>query len=133
MDFNSILERFSFERNDKEFRIKNLIILAIFLMLYLLNKYFLNSSNYFLMFHFNDLLAIVVLLSFLNIVYPLKLTNVWLIIGVTFFASFVWEYLALFIKACAVFDYLDILVYFLSMMIYLILLYFMEGKFNLAI
>ena len=85
------------------------------------------------MFYFNDFLAIVVLLSFLNIVYPYKLTNVWLIIIVTILASFVWEYVALCIKAGAIFDLIDVICYFGSMVIYLILLYFLEGKINTSI
>ena len=85
------------------------------------------------MFYFNDFLAIVVLLSFLNIVYPYKLTNVWLIIIVTISASFVREYVALFIKAGAIFDLIDVICYFGSMVIYLILLYFLEGKINTSI
>ena len=88
----------------------------------------LNSG--FFMFYFNDFLAIVVLLSFLNVIYPYKLTNVWLIIVVTILASFVWEYVALFIKAGAIFDFIDVICYFGSMMIYIVLLYFLEGKIN---
>ena len=127
-----ILERFSFEKNDNGFRIYNLIILIIALSLYLLNNHLLHEVNWFFMFYFNDFLAIVVLLSFLNAVYPYKLTNLWLIILVTILASFVWEYVALFIKAGAVFDFIDIFCYFGSMIIYLILLYFIEGRINLS-
>ena len=117
---NQILERFSFEKNDGKFRIYNLIILILALSLYLVNNHFLHEANWFFMFYFNDFLAIVVLLSFLNVVYPFKLTNLWLIIIVTVLASFVWEYLALFIKAGSIFDPMDIICYFGSMAIYLI-------------
>ena len=106
-DLENLFKRFSFEKNDKRFRICNLIILIVGLSLYLLNNYFLHEINWFFMFYFNDFLAIVVLLSFLNLVYPYKLTNVWLIIIVTILASFVWEYV--------------------------ILLYFLEGKINTSI
>ena len=112
---NQILERFSFEKNDGKFRIYNLIILILALSLYLVNNHFLHEANWFFMFYFNDFLAIVVLLSFLNVVYPFKLTNLWLIIIVTVLASFVWEYLALFIKAGSIFDPMDIICYFGSM------------------
>ena len=128
-----LFERFSFEKNDKRFRIYNLVILIIGLSLYLVNNHFLHEINWFFMFYFNDFLAIVVLLSFLNIVYPYKLTNLWLIILVTILASFVWEYVALFIKAGSIFDFMDIISYFGSMMIYLALLYFIEGKINISI
>lgn len=129
-DLGNVFKRFSFEKNDKGFRISNLIILILGLSLYLLNNHFLHEINWFFMFYFNDFLAIIVLLSFLNLIYPYKLTNVWLIIIVTLLASFVWEYVALFIKAGAIFDFIDIICYFGSMLIYLIILYFLEGKIN---
>ena len=128
-----LFKRFSFERNNKRFRTYNLLILIMALSLYLFNNHFLHEINWFFMFYFNDFLAIVVLLSFLNIVYPYKLTNLWLIILVTILASFVWEYVALFIKAGSIFDLMDIISYFASMVIYLALLYFMEGKINTSI
>ena len=132
-DLAKCFERFSFEKNDKNFRAYNLLILVLALSLYLLNNHFLHEINWFFMFYFNDFLAIVVLLSFLNIVYPFKLTNLWLIIIVTALASFVWEYVALFIKKGAIFDPMDIICYFGSMVIYLIILYFIEGKINTSI
>ena len=132
-DLANCFKRFSFEKNDKNFRAYNLIILVLALFLYLLNNNFLHEINWFFMFYFNDFLAIVVLLSFLNIVYPFKLTNLWLIIIVTALASFVWEYVALFIKKGAIFDPMDIICYFGSMVIYLIILYFIEGKINTSI
>lgn len=128
-----LFERFSFEKNDKSFRTYHLIIFIVALSLYFLNNHFLHEINWFFMFYFNDFLAIVVLLSFLNIVYPFKLTNLWLIILVTVLASFVWEYVALFIKPGSRFDFIDILFYFGSMVIYLGLLYFIEGKINTSI
>ena len=132
-NLDSLFKRFSFEKNDKNFRIYNLVILIIALSLYLLNNHFLHEINWFFMFYFNDFLAIVVLLSFLNIVYPYKLTNLWLIILVTILASLVWEYVALFIKPGSIFDLMDIISYFGSMLIYLVLLYLSEGKINTSI
>ena len=129
----NLFERFSIEKNNKHFRIINLVILVLALVLYLLNNHILHEINWFFMFYFNDFLAIVVLLSFLNVIYPYKLTNIWLIILVTLLASFVWEYVALFIKSGSVFDLMDIFSYFGSMVIYLILLYLIEGKLNASI
>ena len=129
-NLNNIFERFSFEKNNRDFRIYNLIIFIVSLGLYYFNNHFLHDINWFFMFYFNDFLAIVVLLCFLNIVYPYKLTNLWLIIIVTILASFVWEYLALFIKPGSIFDIFDIISYFGSMLIYLTLLYIKEGKIN---
>ena len=132
-NLNNIFERFSFEKNNRDFRVYNLLIFIVSLGLYYFNKHFLHDLNWFLMFYFNDFLAIVVLLSFLNIVYPYKLTNLWLIIIVTILASFVWEYLALFIKPGSIFDIFDIISYFGSMLIYLTLLYLKEGKINTSV
>ena len=129
----NLFKRFSFEKNDRSFRVYNIIIFVIALSLYLLNNHFLHEVNWFFMFYFNDFLAIVVLLSFLNIVYPYKLTNLWLIVLVTILASFVWEYVALFIKPGSIFDFLDIICYFGSMVIYLVILYFIEGEINTSI
>ena len=129
-NLNNIFERFSFEKNNRNFRVYNIIIFIVSLGLYYFNNHFLHDLNWFLMFYFNDFIAIVVLLSFLNIVYPYKLTNLWLIIIVTILAYFVWEYLALFIKPGSIFDIFDIISYFGSMLIYLTLLYLKEGKIN---
>ena len=129
----NLFKRFSFEKNDRSFRAYNIIIFVIALSLYLLNNHFLHEVNWFFMFYFNDFLAIVVLLSFLNIVYPYKLTNLWLIVLVTILASFVWEYVALFIKPGSIFDFVDIICYFGSMVIYLVILYFIEGEINTSI
>ena len=129
----NLFKRFSFEKNDRSFRVYNIIIFVIALSLYLFNNHFLHEVNWFFMFYFNDFLAIVVLLSFLNIVYPYKLTNLWLIVLVTILASFVWEYVALFIKPGSIFDFLDIICYFGSMVIYLVILYFIEGEINTSI
>ena len=132
-NLDNMLERFSIEKNNRRFRICNLAIFIIALSIYLLNNHYFHEINWFFMFYFNDLLAIVVLLSFLNIIYPYKPDNLWLILIVTVLASFVWEYVALFIKPWAIFDYVDVLCYFTSMVIYLILLYFIEGKINSSI
>ena len=132
-NLDNLFKRFSFEKNDRSFRAYNIIIFVIALSLYLLNNHFLHEINWFFMFYFNDFLAIVVLLSFLNIVYPYKLTNLWLIILVTILASFVWEYVALFIKPGSIFDFVDIICYFGSMVIYLVILYVIDGEINTSI
>ena len=132
-NLDNLFKRFSFEKNDRSFRAYNIIIFVIALSFYLFNNHFLHEINWFFMFYFNDFLAIVVLLSFLNIVYPYKLTNLWLIVLVTILASFVWEYVALFIKPGAIFDFVDIICYFGSMVIYVVILYFIEGEINTSI
>ncbi|MBQ6813860.1 MAG: hypothetical protein IJP12_04390 [Methanobrevibacter sp.] len=126
-------DRFSFKRNDMRFRKYNLLILIVSLLLYLINIYFLTSYGDFFKFYFNDLFAVIILFSFLNVIYPVKMDNFWIILVITLIASFVWEYLALFIKPGSVFDYFDILAYFVSMVIYLILIYIIEGELNVSI
>lgn len=126
-------DRFSFKRNDMRFRKYNLLILIVSLLLYLINIYFLTSYGDFFKFYFNDLFAVIILFSFLNIIYPVKMDNFWIILVITLIAAFVWEYLALFIKPGSVFDYFDILAYFVSMVIYLILIYIIEGELNVSI
>ena len=128
-----ILDRFSFKRNDLEFRKYNLLILIAAMALYLLNIHYLSSFGDFFKFYFDDLFAIVILFSFVNVVSFYKFDNLWVILFITIFAAFFWEYVALFIKPGSVFDYLDVLAYFVSMIIYLILLYIIEGELNVSI
>ena len=92
------------------------------LFLYFLNNILLKSPNWFFSYYFADLLASIVLFSFLNSLYPVKLTNIYLLLFITAIASFVWEYLALFIKRGAVFDLNDVVCYFISCLIYIILI-----------
>ncbi len=127
------LERFSFKRNDMQFRKYNLIILIASLLLYLINIYILSSFGDFFKFYFDDLLAVIILFSFINVIYPIKVDNFWIILIITIVATFFWEYLALFIKPGSIFDYFDILAYFISMGIYLLLVYLMEGELNVSI
>lgn len=133
LNVENLLMKFSFEKNNRDFRIFNLIVFIVALSLYCLNNHFLHEINWFFMSYFNDFLAIIVLLSFLNVIYPYKLTNVWIITLVTILASFVWEYVALFIKQGAIFDFMDIICYFASMVVYLAILYFYEGRSNTSI
>lgn len=133
LNVENLLMKFSFEKNNRDFRIFNLIVFIVALSLYCLNNHFLHEINWFFMSYFNDFLAIIVLLSFLNVIYPYKLTNVWIITLVTILASFVWEYVALFIKQGAIFDFMDVVCYFASMVVYLAILYFYEGRLNTSI
>lgn len=128
-----ILDRFSFKRNDVEFRKYNLVILIVSLAFYILNIYFLSSFGDFFKFYFDDLFAIIILLSFVNLIYPFKIDNLWLILFITIFAAFFWEYVALFIKPSSIFDYGDVLAYFASMLIYLAFIYIVEGDLNVSI
>ncbi len=127
------LDRFSFKRNDLRFRKYNLLILIVSLLLYLINIYALSNFGNFFKFYFDDLLAVIILFSFINTIYPIKVDNFWIILIITIVAIFFWEYLALFIKPGSIFDYFDILAYLISMGIYLILIYLVEGELNVSI
>ena len=124
MDFFINLKNISFESNDKKFRMFNIFIFIIFIFLYFLNNFVFKFSNWFFTNYFADLLASIVLFSFLNAVYPVKLTNIYLLLFITAVASFVWEYVALFIKNGAIFDLNDVLCYFISCLIYIVLIKF---------
>ena len=123
-----IFEKSYFEENTKDFRIKNLILLIIFISLYMINKLFLSQSNTFFSFYFNDLLVVVVLFSAMNVVCNYKVKKISLLFILTCIASFFWEYVTLFIKPNSVFDFLDIICYFISMIIYIIFLYMIKEE-----
>ena len=123
-----IFEKSYFEENTKDFRIKNLILLIIFISLYMINKLFLSQSNTFFSFYFNDLLVVVVLFSAMNVVCNYKVKKISLLFILTCIASFFWEYVALFIKPNSVFDFLDIICYFISMIIYIIFLFMIKEE-----
>lgn len=120
MDFSNI----SFEKNDKYFRLFNFLILICSLGLYFFSSLFFKSLNTFFSFYFSDLLASIVLFSFLNCVYPIKIKNIFILLIITVFATFIWEYVALFIKPGSVFDIVDIVCYFISSLIYISLIHF---------
>lgn len=120
MNFHN-LKKISFERNDKNFRIFNIFIFIISLFLYFLKNLLFKSPNWFFSYYFADL-ASIVLFSFLNVLYPVKLTNIYLLLFITAITSFVWEYVALFIKNGAVFDLNDVVCYFISCLIYIVLI-----------
>ena len=113
MNFNNI----RFEKNDKSFRIYNALILIIALSLFFLNNIFFKSIHIFFSFYFSDLLAAIVLFSFLNMVYMIKIKNIWILLIITAVASFIWEYVALFIKKGAIFDLNDVFCYFIQSVI----------------
>lgn len=118
------LKNIYFEKNEKNFKLFNGLIFISSITLYFFNSFIFKNLNWFFLFYFSDLLSSIVLFSFINSFYPIKLTNCYIIIIITIFASFVWEYLALFIKLGSVFDLNDILCYFISSLIYIILIKF---------
>lgn len=80
---------------------------------------------WFLKNYFNDLLAMPAMLSYISIVFaifrkkfPIDLLYIYFITGI---CSFIWEYLAIFLKSSSVFDTNDIYIYFIGSSVYYIL------------
>jgi hypothetical protein len=119
-----MIKNFLIKNQKLTFRGKNLIIFIIAFTLYLINKFILISLNSFFSNYFNDLLATLLLFSFINTISPIYLQKSVIIILITLIAIFFWEYLSLFLKPGSVFDWYDILAYFISMIIYLLILKF---------
>jgi len=119
-----MIKNFLIKNQKLTFRGKNLIIFLIAFTLYLINKFILISLNSFFSNYFNDLLATLLLFSFINTISPIYLKKSVIIILITLIAIFFWEYLSLFLKPGSVFDWYDILAYFISMIIYLLILKF---------
>ena len=119
-----MIKNFLIKNQKLTFRGKNLIIFIIAFTLYLINKFILISLNSFFSNYFNDLLATLLLFSFINTISPIYLQKSVIIILITLIAIFFWEYLSLFLKPGSVFDWYDILAYLISMVIYLLILKF---------
>jgi hypothetical protein len=119
-----MIKNFLIKNQKLTFRGKNLIIFLIAFTLYLINKFILISLNSFFSNYFNDLLATLLLFSFINTISPIYLKKSVIIILITLIAIFFWEYLSLFLKPGSVFDWYDILAYLISMVIYLLILKF---------
>lgn len=114
-----ILDNIYLKKNDLLFRKFNLTIFIVAILLYVLNQYFFKSLNIWIFtFYFNDLLATIVLFSFFNTIFIVKLTNFYVLFIITVVATFIWEYVALFIKIGSVLDYWDIVAYLISFLIY---------------
>ena len=107
-------------------RFENFLIFIISVLLYLLNRFsFLNINNstlnYFFSCYFDDLLAPLLLFSYINILlsfYNKKIYSLKYLIIFILLVSIVWEYLICFIKPTSVSDPIDILFYILGTLIY---------------
>lgn len=113
----------------KYYRIENFSIFIACIGLYGLNTLFFPSINnyklnFFFSSYFNDILAPLLLFSYINLLLSLidkKLYSLKYLILIIMICSFVWEYLALFFKPTGVFDLIDILFYILGTLIYWII------------
>lgn len=113
----------------KYYRIENFLIFITCIGLYIFNTIIFSSiNNYklniFFSSYFNDILAPLLLFSYINLLLSLihkKLHSLKYLILIIIICSFVWEYLALFLKPTSVLDPLDILFYVLGTLIYWII------------
>ena len=60
------MKNYFIKNKDKTFKLQNLILLIIIFALYLINTFYLKQLNPFFANYFNDLLATIILFSFLN-------------------------------------------------------------------
>ena len=110
----------------KCYRFENFLIFLICVLLYLLNTLILsNINNYelniFFTGYFNDLLAPLLLFSYINLILSLNNKNVYslqYLIIIIILCSFVWEYIILFFKPTSVSDPIDVIFYLTGTIIY---------------
>jgi len=112
---------FNFMR--KDYRIINLSIFITCIILYGFNTIIFSSINnynlhYFFSSYFNDLLAPLLLFSYINLI--LSLIDKYLIL-IIILSSFVWEFIAPIFKPNSISDPIDILFYFIGTMVYWII------------
>lgn len=107
-------------------RLENFSIFIICVLLHVLNVFILSNIsnyelNYFFSCYFDDLLAPLLLFSYINIllsIYNKKMYSLKYLIIFILLVSLVWEYLIIFIKPTSVTDPLDVLFYVLGTLIY---------------
>ena len=110
-------------------RFENFSIFIISVLLYLLNRFIiLNINNstihYFFSGYFDDLLAPLLLFSYINILlsfYNKKIYSLKYLIIFILLVSIVWEYLIVFIKPTSLSDPIDVIFYILGTLIYWII------------
>jgi|LDZT01.1.fsa_nt_gi hypothetical protein len=110
----------------KCYRFENFSIFILSILLYIFNTLIfshLNNSeiHYFFTCYFNDLLAPLLLFSYINLVLSLREKKIYALkylIIIIIACSFVWEYLILFFKPTSVSDPVDVVFYVLGTIIY---------------
>jgi len=110
----------------KSERFENSLIFITAVFLHLLNRFFLlNIDNYCLHYffscYFDDLLAPLLLFSYINLllsIYNKKIYSLKYLIVFILLVSIVWEYLIVFAKPTSVSDPIDVLCYVLGTVIY---------------
>ncbi len=118
---------FNFMR--KDYRIINLSIFITCIILYGFNRIIFSSINnynlhYFFSSYFNDLLAPLLLFSYINLILSLidkKMYSLKYLFLIIILSSFVWEFIAPIFKPNSISDPIDILFYFIGTMVYWII------------
>ena len=118
---------FNFMR--KDYRIINLSIFITSIILYGFNTIIFSSINnynlhYFFSSYFNDLLAPLLLFSYINLILSLidkKMYSLKYLFLIIILSSFVWEFIAPIFKPNSISDPIDILFYFIGTMVYWII------------
>jgi len=102
---------------------KDVIILIVCVILFIANQTYLKTLGIlFFNNHFNDLIAIPLYFSLINVIlrYLLdtEINSFKFLFLMTVVLSFMGEYLSLFTRKGSVFDYLDICCYFIGLIVY---------------
>lgn len=102
---------------------RDIYILITCLFLYFLNQFFFKKIGIlFFNNYFNDLIAVPLYFSLINIVSihlrHKEISSFKMLFIITIILSFLGEYVAIFVRKGSVTDYLDILCYFMGMIIY---------------
>ena len=102
---------------------KDSIILLVCLIIYILNQFFLKKLGIlFFNNYLNDLIAVPLYFSLLNIISfyfrKKEITSFKVMFLITIGLAFLGEYVAIFLRKGSVTDYLDIACYFIGMVIY---------------
>lgn len=113
----------------KCYRFENFFIFITCVLLYGLNTLIFSNINYyylnyFFSSYFNDLLAPLLLFSYINLLLSLidkKIYSLKYLIIIVILCSFLWEYMVLFFKPASVSDPIDILFYILGTILYWII------------
>ena len=96
------------------------INLLILMSLYALNELYLKSLHPIFRNHFNDLLAMPLLLSYSSILIKKKLIYPF-IISMTIICSFVWEFVTPIFKNNSTGDWLDVVVYVVGSLLWVVM------------
>ena len=112
---------------------KDIIILSACLVLYVINQIYLKRMGIlFFNNYFNDLLAVPLYFSLMNIIAmnisKKEIKSFKALFIITVILAFLGEYLAIFLRPGSVTDYLDIVCYFIGMIVYYLIKYDWKNK-----